>query len=136
MLDTAIEHLDEYFTAVGVTERFDETALAIARTMGWDAFGYHWENRSSNRVRRRDVEPAVLSEFDDRNRYDRALHDLAGARLDAALDGLDVPRELRRLARANRVEDVRARTRERVYPIRRVGGLLKRAVRRRREDGA
>jgi hypothetical protein len=99
--------------------------------MGWDAFGSRWQNRSNDRVRRDEIDPAVLAEHEERNCFDRALHDFAGAQLDAALRDLDVPRALRRLTRANRIEHLRDRAQERTYPLRRVGSRVKRAVLRR-----
>jgi len=110
MLDAAKEHLVESFAVTGTTERFDETFIALAHVLGWGTTPYEWLRRSQSRVTREELPPSLLEHLVEHNQFDLRLHEFASERLDAALAGVDVGAELRRLHRANRMVTVRQRT--------------------------
>lgn len=111
MFDVAHEHVMTRFAAVGVTERYEESMVALARTFGWPRMTYEWLNRSAPRADRATLSADVTEILEEQNQYDRALHRLAGACLDAALVGVDTDRELRLLRRANQIYLARRRAR-------------------------
>jgi len=126
-LEVAKEHL-AMFGAVGVTERFNETVLAITTSIARPTLEYGWDNPSSDRAQRDALDPAVLRVHIERNEYDTELHRYAGELLDHSLSGLDVERELRRLAATNRRADRRSQLHQRLYRARVAGSRVKRAV--------
>lgn len=102
MCDDACANLVAHGLGVGVTERFDESLVVIARALGVAPFPYETTNRGAPALVQETATPAVVDDFVARNEFDAALHAVAGTRLDDALGRLDRVGDLEALARANR----------------------------------
>jgi hypothetical protein len=117
MFDSAVRNLREHFSVIGLTERFDLSVLAMARTFGWRKLGYVSYNVSRGRPRAQDLPADVVATIRRHNEYDLELLQIARALFDeqvAAL-GLDPEREVaayrRRLRRYQRLRSARLRLR-------------------------
>jgi hypothetical protein len=131
MLDVAKERLAG-FSAVGTTERFDDSMVAFARAFGWRRMRYEWANRTVARQQREEVSPDLIARLEDDNEHDRELHRFAGRCLDERLDAIDVARELRRLHRGDRYARSTAKMRVGLSRAKRAGIN---AVKPRRSEG-
>lgn len=92
MLERAKRNL-ERFAVVGLSERFDESFVLMARTFGWRYPTYDVYNVSRTRPRGAEIPHPVRERLVERNRYDYDLYafatdlfeeQLARARVDAA----------------------------------------------------
>ena len=83
MLDDAREHLSG-FAAVGLTERFEESATRFARVLGWKDVVFPRLNVTANRARAADVPEADLHAVREQNRLDQELYDFARELFDRA----------------------------------------------------
>ncbi len=126
MCDDACANLVAHGLAVGVTERFDESLLVIARALGVAPFPYETTNRGAPALIQEGAASAVIDDFVARNRFDAALHAVAAARLDEAIARLDLAAGLDALARANRRERWRRTLREPARVPRAVRARLRR----------
>lgn len=129
MLDDAKEHLTHRFAAVGVTERYDDSVVAIFTALGIPLVPVPALNRSTRAAELGSFTPDLLERIADDNRFDLELHRFAGTLLDASLTRFDAPAALRRLRRIDRLYA----TRVRLYPVRRRLGLLWRSATGRRD---
>jgi hypothetical protein len=76
-LEAAKANLDQYFSLVGITERFDE-GLAILRIMfGWEIAKYAKFNITSGRQKKTNLPRSTVQLIAERNRYDVALYEYA-----------------------------------------------------------
>ena len=102
-LATAKRHIEEHFSVVGLTERFDESLLLCARAFGWRKLAYRRQNEGRARPRKEDLAPDLLSILERTNELDRELLEFARERFQRQLEasGIDVERELGRLRRRN-----------------------------------
>ena len=101
-LERAEAHLDAHFAAVGVSERFAESALVLRQAMGWaDPFVPHARNVTPDRLSAADLTADERALLLDLNHLDLRLYERAVERLDAALAELRPPfaDELRALRR-------------------------------------
>lgn len=85
MLAKAKHNLDAYFTLVGVTERFDEFYILLAKLFGWELYPYR-RLQTAKKSLKADAfsasEVAVVREY---NRYDIALYEYASQKFDSAI---------------------------------------------------
>lgn len=74
-LELARQHLSQYFSVVGLTERFDETLLLLKRTLGWrqDIF-YRPQNVADNHSDRQALDAGTLALVAEVNQQDLALY--------------------------------------------------------------
>jgi Galactose-3-O-sulfotransferase len=86
LLEVAQRNVEQHFSAVALTERFDESLVALARTFGWSKLSYV---KAKVGGRREAVPPTTLELIDRMNELDRTLYAWAAGRLDAeiAADG-------------------------------------------------
>ncbi len=102
--ESAVSNLREHFSVVGMTERFDLSVLAMARTFGWHKLGYVPYNVSRGRPRVEDLPDDVADILRRHNEYDLELVRIAHALLDRRVEelGIDPDRDVaayrRRLA--------------------------------------
>jgi hypothetical protein len=104
LLEQAIENLEHRFSLVGLTERFDETFLLLARMIGWDDIWYVPHVVNTSRPRRDEVDPALLDAISERNSLDVELYAYAKKRFDEAVRqaGASFATDLERFRDANR----------------------------------
>lgn len=93
LFDSAVRNLREHFTAVGLTERFDLSVLAMARSFGWRKLGYVSYNVSRRRPRAEDLPADVLAILRRHNEYDFELVKIARELLDRRADELGIDPE-------------------------------------------
>jgi hypothetical protein len=105
---------DEFLLA-GLTERFDETLVLLQAALGWSTPWYVSSNVTLRRPHVDDVEPDAIAAIEERNRFDRALYDLAQANFNQQVDRLGpaYPSMLRQLRRANQWTKYAGRARAR-----------------------
>jgi hypothetical protein len=86
MLERAKRHLDEHFSWVGLTERFDESILLLGQSFGWTDVRY-----VSVKVARRRAElaPADRALLERQNRLDLELYDHARAIVERRIADVD-----------------------------------------------
>lgn len=97
MLELAKQHLTEHFPVVGVTERFDESALLIFRKMGLIPRAYLRKNVGSGRIGQRDIPARLSKQIEAYNEYDIELHRFATEIVDREIAALghSLKRDLR-----------------------------------------
>ena len=84
-LDLAIRNVDEEVTAVGFTERFDESFQLFRTELGWPRRGYMPWNVAPKRDRGSSPPPDLLALISERNAFDIELHKHATRRFDARI---------------------------------------------------
>ena len=85
-LERAKRNLRERFAFVGVTERFDESVIALQRLLGWPYLFYFPELVSRTRPPRSALAPATVALISERNEYDLALYEYAHRLLDERIE--------------------------------------------------
>jgi Sulfotransferase family len=91
MLRRAKENLRDRFALVGVTERFEETALHLKRVMGWTKeINCYPKNRNPNRIATSSVSNQVVDLIQRHEAYDIELYGYALELLRAATAAQDV----------------------------------------------
>jgi hypothetical protein len=78
MLDLAKRNLREYFSVVGLMERFNERLILLKRTFGWRAILYRKRNVGLNPPDTASVDEQTLKAIKDANRLDIELYDYEG----------------------------------------------------------
>lgn len=116
LLAEALANVETHFSAVGVTERLEESVLVLRRQLGWGSSVYY-RSQNVNRARPReglDAETAAVLE--ELNQLDRKLYDHACSLLDSELERLeiDVRSELRGLRARSQAYVVASDARRRV----------------------
>lgn len=76
------------FTAVGVTERFDESLLLLAQELGWSLPFYKRENDNPTPVSLNNLSHGLVAEIAERNSLDVELHRWASERFDMQVRAL------------------------------------------------
>jgi hypothetical protein len=105
MLEMAKQNLREYFAVVGLAERFDESLLLLKQAFGWRNVYYMRHNVTQDRPRQGELPVDTLNLIRQHNQLDGDLYDFARTLFEAQLNqsGLDIPAELDRFHRRNRI---------------------------------
>ena len=103
-LDLAIRNVDREITAVGFTERFDESFQLFRTELGWPRRGYMPWNVAPKKDRGSSPAPELLALIAERNALDIELHEHAARRFDARIAALGpaFEAEVERTRRFNR----------------------------------
>jgi hypothetical protein len=99
MLQAAKENLRKYFSVVGITERFDETLVLLARTFGWSQeLLYYPRNVTVAGTHSSRLPGATIDLIRERNAYDIELYQFGMQLLEEAIaaQGQDFVTELER----------------------------------------
>ncbi|MBA3690610.1 MAG: sulfotransferase family 2 domain-containing protein [Actinobacteria bacterium] len=100
MLDAATQHIDEHFSVVGLTERFDESLVLMGRTFGWKRLAYLPVKVAPKS--REPISEEVRGLLEEQNRFDLALYRYAGRRFEREVQNLPAfEADLRRFRRRN-----------------------------------
>jgi hypothetical protein len=100
MLETAKRNIEDRFSVVGLTERFDESLVLMGRTFGWRRLWYV-PVKVAPKVRE-PIPQEVLRLLEEQNRFDIALHRFATERFERAIAGAaGFEDEVRRFRRRN-----------------------------------
>ena len=102
MLERAKRNIEERFSFVGITERFDESLVLLRRTFGWKP-PYYVAANVTPASRKEPVPESTRGLIEEMNTLDRRLYEWSGERFSeaiAASPGFDG--ELQRFCRRNR----------------------------------
>jgi hypothetical protein len=81
-LDIAKANLEKSFSVVGISERFEESLMLMAKTFDWDVPFY--ENRKVSKTRPK-VEPSAVEMIKEHNRLDIELYEFGKSLFEASL---------------------------------------------------
>lgn len=74
IMERALQHLDRYFSVVGLSERFEESLALMKLRFGWQLKSYSAFNVTRSRPKRQDLPQTSLDMIAERNRFDVALY--------------------------------------------------------------
>jgi hypothetical protein len=77
VLEKAVNHLDNYFSVVGLSERFEESLALMKLRFGWQLNSYSSFNVTRSRPKQGDLSGPTLELIRERNRFDVALYEHA-----------------------------------------------------------
>ena len=106
VLDRAIDHLNNYFSVVGLSERFEESLALMKLRFGWQLNSYSSFNVTRARPKKGDLPQATLDLIAEKNRFDVALYQHAVRLFESAVSPHQA--EVSRIARE--LEDARKRS--------------------------
>ncbi len=124
ILAKAKENL-QYFSVVGLTERFEESLALMKLRFGWKIESYSSFNLTRTRPKKRDLPQSTLDLIAERNRFDIELYECAAKLFEEAIDknAAEVKRVVGQLEAA-RIQDP---LRERLFSI---GAATRKAINR------
>lgn len=73
-LEAAKRNLSEYFVAVGLVERFDESLILFKKLLGWRNIYYMKQNVTHGRPSKREISPQTLRTIENHNSLDMELY--------------------------------------------------------------
>lgn len=73
-LETAKYNLQNYFSVVGLVERFDESLLLLKKTYGWRNIYYVQDNVNRQRPGRETIPPETIALIEQQNNLDMELY--------------------------------------------------------------
>lgn len=74
ILDRALDHLNRYFSVIGLSERLEESLALMKLRFGWQLKSYSSFNVTRKRPKRDDLPPATLAMIAEKNRFDIELY--------------------------------------------------------------
>jgi hypothetical protein len=89
-LDRAIGRLD-HLAVFGIQERFDESMLHFARTLGWELPVYTTVNVTGDRIALDELDASTRATIEEQNALDRVLYDHATQRFQELLARDPIP---------------------------------------------
>jgi hypothetical protein len=103
-LERAVANLDR-LSAIGLTERFDESVVLMTRAFGWQPMAYRSENVTAGRPPQRDFPPDALATVARYNALDLELYRRVRERFEreVAAQGEDFSLDVASLRRANQL---------------------------------
>jgi hypothetical protein len=84
-LEVAKSNLSTHFSAVGFTERFDESLVLFKRLLGWRNICYHKRNVTKDRPRKYEIPNSTIRLIEKNNILDMELYEFATQRFNEAL---------------------------------------------------
>ncbi len=84
-LETAKKNLEQYFSVVGITERFEESLSVMKQKFGWRVGAYDNKNVIANRPKIYQVSDEALLLIRQKNQDDIKLYEFANKLLDKSL---------------------------------------------------
>jgi hypothetical protein len=76
-LNSAKKNLQKYFTAVGLTEKFDRSLELFSEKLGWQINEYKSINVNQNRPQRAEVSQHIIQLLEEKNSFDMELYEFA-----------------------------------------------------------
>lgn len=87
-LETAKNNIKNYFSVVGITERFDETLKVLQKNLGWEINDYQNRNVNPNRHTQEEIPDEIIEIIKSKNEKDLALYQFANQLLDKQLKSI------------------------------------------------
>lgn len=81
-LETAKKNLENHFSIVGITERFDESLSVIKAKLGWNINFYDNRNVTKERPKLDEISDEIISIIKQKNKDDMKLYEFANILLD------------------------------------------------------
>ncbi len=78
----ALANIDQYYSFVGVVERFDESLLILAKMYNWPHITYEKLNTTARSDSLSRIDPSVIERIREANQYDFALYQHVSTLLD------------------------------------------------------
>ena len=88
--------MNEHFSVIGLSERFEESLALMKLRFGWQLKSYSSFNVTRSRPKRGDLSSTTLDLISDRNRFDVALYQHAAMLFETAVS--KQPGEVKRIA--------------------------------------
>lgn len=88
-LEKAKEHMEKYFSVVGITEMFDETLFMLKKAFSWRDISYTKQNVGINRPTQTQIPNHVIDLIMEKNQLDIQLYQWAKKRFEAKIQQLD-----------------------------------------------
>jgi hypothetical protein len=85
VLERATDHLNNYFSVVGLSERFEESLALMKLRFGWQLKSYSSFNVTRARPKKEDLPRATLDLIAEKNRFDVALYQHATRLFESAV---------------------------------------------------
>jgi hypothetical protein len=85
IFETAKEHMNRYFSVVGLSERFEESLALMKLRFGWRLNSYSAFNVTRSRPKKGDLSQSTLDLIVQRNSFDMELYRLGVQRFEADL---------------------------------------------------
>jgi hypothetical protein len=82
LLESAMHNIETHFCAVGLTERFDESMVMLAESLGWTSIPPYLPARVSGRSGRYPLSRDVSEKIREMNGLDAELYDWVSARFE------------------------------------------------------
>jgi len=103
-LEKAKHNIAKHFAFVGLSERFDESALLLKQILGWKHCHYASANIAPNRKKLEEFPAHVIEKARELNQLDIALYEHVAAQFDAMIQqqGEQFSTELEKFQQANR----------------------------------
>ncbi len=105
----ARSNIDEYFSLVGIVERFDESLLLLSKEFCLPRVTYVRRNTTARKELLSDIDPSIIDMIQQANHYDTLLYQYAVALLDEkiGLYGAEFGYDLRRFRRRQLLDTTR-----------------------------
>lgn len=87
-LKAAKKNLENYFSIVGISERFDETLYVMEKKLGWKIDSYKKKNVTPNRPSVQEISEEIIDTIKKKNQKDIELYQFANKLLDKHLQQL------------------------------------------------
>jgi hypothetical protein len=110
MLEMAKQNLIQYFSLVGLTERFDECLAILKIIFGWEIAKYAKFNVTKSRLKKHSLPAATVDLISERNQFDVALYEYAIPIFDQtrAKYGEEVQRQLDLISQARELSQLQS----------------------------
>ncbi|MDC2863939.1 sulfotransferase family 2 domain-containing protein [Bacillus sp. BP-3] len=104
-LQMAKEHIEKYFSVVGITELFSESLYIMKKEFGWRNINYKKLNVNTERPLKEEIPQKVIDKILEKNEVDVQLYDYARKKLENKIASLDTNsiKELRLFKRKHRL---------------------------------
>ena len=104
MLEKAMENIDQNFSFVGLTEKFDESLVLLQRLYNWPLPYYQIQNKTKNRPKTAEIDKATLDVIDGLNEGDHQLYRIIEKRInDQIIKSTGISADVTKLRIANRL---------------------------------
>lgn len=90
-LSLAKNNIQEHFSLVGLTERFDETLVLSGKLFGWENLSYKRLNVTNDRPLKREISKDTLKCIEDYCKIDIELYDFCKKKLEDAIKEIGYP---------------------------------------------
>ncbi|AXI39410.1 hypothetical protein CX649_07020 [Bacillaceae bacterium ZC4] len=87
-LKLALKNMEQFFSVVGVTEKFNESIFLMKKHLGWKNISYQKVNQTNNRPKKSDLDDSLIQLIESKNQLDLALYSKAKEKLEKMLDEL------------------------------------------------